>query len=780
VSEHVATSIRHGARTIGDILLELGFVDQERLDAAFERQQVTGQPLGQVLVEVGAITRLELATALAEQWADPSSPGPRWLDDPRSPGTPSGPALTPGDLGEHKSLEPSGLSPRVAALEAAVSELRDSDREPYLAQLQDAVVELARRSAGSEAAAAELAQRVEGSTAALARLRELDAETADTAQRLEAVAAGVEVAVHGLQSDVGEIDTTVQRLSAHVGELAADRTGSDAIEQLRSALEELAMRPAGDPALAARLEDVAARVGALPNASELDELRNAVADLANRPAGDPALADALQELRLVVEGRASSSRDAEIGARVEELGEHVDDLARRHATDLDAAAQLVGLQEQIDGLAAELTIRDGDAAVLATLTETVTELTGRVEALATVAGASVDTEAVDALKSALDELAGRPSGNEGVEARIDALVEHVALLPAATELHELREAVHELAARPAGDPSLAARLDSLATRLEEVAAARDDWRIDELAAQLDTVAARVAADTDERELDDTNDALGNSVAELGARIAEIEARIDTRGDDADQRARIDGVAASLVRLEQALVELAETTPVVDVGAVDALDGRVARLERDRAGGDDLERVARAVEIVRAEVHDRLSSMAAELGGLDGRLRGLSSRPAFEPEAEARVARLELQFGELAATAARHEAGERRVAGSALTGDAAEDIERIRMSIERLGHTIGEQGRAIAELMKMQGGNDVLERLSARVEALEDGGLAPGIGGEGGPPPAGLGTLTRRVDDTDAAVEKLLTQLERMGSSLEWRFRRLEEMVGSGS
>src|SRR5262245_21129201 len=57
-------------RTIGEILLEHGYVTEEELAAAVQRQEETGFPLGQILVEAGAITRLELASALAVQWAD--------------------------------------------------------------------------------------------------------------------------------------------------------------------------------------------------------------------------------------------------------------------------------------------------------------------------------------------------------------------------------------------------------------------------------------------------------------------------------------------------------------------------------------------------------------------------------------------------------------------------------------------------------------------------------------------------------------------------------------
>ena len=62
-------------RTIGDVLLQLGFASDDEIARAIEAQDRTGQPLGQILVEAGAITRLELASALAEQWSAPGTNG---------------------------------------------------------------------------------------------------------------------------------------------------------------------------------------------------------------------------------------------------------------------------------------------------------------------------------------------------------------------------------------------------------------------------------------------------------------------------------------------------------------------------------------------------------------------------------------------------------------------------------------------------------------------------------------------------------------------------------
>ena len=54
-------------RRLGEIFVERGFVTQEELDAALERQRQTGERIGEALVAQGVISKFELAGALAEQ-----------------------------------------------------------------------------------------------------------------------------------------------------------------------------------------------------------------------------------------------------------------------------------------------------------------------------------------------------------------------------------------------------------------------------------------------------------------------------------------------------------------------------------------------------------------------------------------------------------------------------------------------------------------------------------------------------------------------------------------
>ena len=58
------------ARLIGAIFVEKGLITEEQLELALEQQRATGERLGEILVEQFGVERLDLASALAEQWAE--------------------------------------------------------------------------------------------------------------------------------------------------------------------------------------------------------------------------------------------------------------------------------------------------------------------------------------------------------------------------------------------------------------------------------------------------------------------------------------------------------------------------------------------------------------------------------------------------------------------------------------------------------------------------------------------------------------------------------------
>jgi len=55
-------------RRLGDIFVERGIISEEQLHEALEQQRETGGKLGEVLVELGFITRVGLAGVISEQW----------------------------------------------------------------------------------------------------------------------------------------------------------------------------------------------------------------------------------------------------------------------------------------------------------------------------------------------------------------------------------------------------------------------------------------------------------------------------------------------------------------------------------------------------------------------------------------------------------------------------------------------------------------------------------------------------------------------------------------
>ena len=57
------------SRLIGALFVERGLVSESQIRVALELQRETGQQLGQILVERFGVSRKELASVVAEQWA---------------------------------------------------------------------------------------------------------------------------------------------------------------------------------------------------------------------------------------------------------------------------------------------------------------------------------------------------------------------------------------------------------------------------------------------------------------------------------------------------------------------------------------------------------------------------------------------------------------------------------------------------------------------------------------------------------------------------------------
>ena len=61
------TTVKRKSKQLGQILIELGLITPEQLDAALAEHQKTPKALGRVLIDLGMIKEADLVRALAEQ-----------------------------------------------------------------------------------------------------------------------------------------------------------------------------------------------------------------------------------------------------------------------------------------------------------------------------------------------------------------------------------------------------------------------------------------------------------------------------------------------------------------------------------------------------------------------------------------------------------------------------------------------------------------------------------------------------------------------------------------
>jgi chromosome segregation ATPase len=717
-------------RAIGDILLARSLVTEEELDEAVAIQRETGKPLGQILVEAGTISRLELASALAEQWGDAGTisatfPGGSDYVDPTEHHRDSSAqleelrrtrrALEERMLAFERSTSDEqwqqeistgvrALFGRVDALEATLGSLADSDEAKLISDMRLAVVELAQRLESVTTSVESLQTHVEGS----ASVGALQHGLGEIAERIDA-----------LLPRLDDADTRAAAVSARVEEIAQSLV--PALDEVRRAFEssavtqeELSRRldgAASVESVGALHEEMRRTVGDLDVRGRLDELAAVLADMRERPAVDQSWAGRLDELASRIDelaerlelGAGASTGDGEPDPRVDALIARVAELAARPA---------------------------GDPALDARMEET----TARLDALAA-------------------EHAERPVGEHAVESRLDEIARHVDAVAAeiagradAAALGDLARLVAELAERPAGDPGLAARIEHLAEDLEEIAArpAVDpslETRLDELVVQIEELAARPAVDaTLEARLDE----LAERVEQVPARPAE-PGEVDPRVDEL------------LVRIEE-LATRAETGG--EIPAADMAEKLAAADDVARGVAHEVSRITTAWAEQRREVEARLEWLAARIEAMD-----TASQSAPAPA---------------------RDAGDGAPAASA----ADADVEKLRMAVERLMLDFAEHRRALSAAVPSRDLDERVRKLTELVEDLSLGGgaVAAGDGGSAGGAPSGGGSVDRelvkqvralvgRVDEVEASAvagrDTLLARLERIMGTIDWRLQRLE-------
>jgi predicted secreted Zn-dependent protease len=748
VTEHDAGEESSGKRRIGDILLELGFVAEEALAAAAQEQERTGQPLGQILVEHGAITRLELASALAEQWSDQVS-------------------ITPLPL---PSMPPRVVPPQPVHL----------DDDQYAARLQEAVADLTQRvrlpdENPLDGRLVDLAERVEST---VARTQRLEATVATLVESLEGMTTGVEDAfgvlqsgMSGLAMDLARIEMTVTELTARPDEPAVDPALAARVDALWKLVHELAERPHVDDAARGRADELSARLEALADRAALEdvqgslqgmraslddlgELRAAVSELVSRPTGSPDVDARLERLEAGLEQQAAAAPDASA----------VESLAVRLETALSAQSALEGMLGRIDQRL-DAVARDVATRAEASLAEQHATTAARLEAvearLEAELAASTDPEAaraLAALSERIEELSRERHVQEELAARLDGIESRVPTdTVSAADLASVRDQLYQATAArletvearlEAGlasstDPEAAKALAALSERIEELA--RERHAQEELAARLDALDGRLAGLVTGDEL---SDALERTREELTPAPAAPDPRIDATW------ARLDAVE---VRLE---TELASSTDPEAAKALAALSERIEELSRERHAHDELAAMLEALEARVPTETVTGEELAAAI--------------------EERTADLARMIDEKLAVALEGQ-GE----PSGVPESVDEELERFRMSLERLGLSIADHDRALTEMRSSRGISARVEELAERVDALATGAPAPA---DGAAPrsrerysrdlePNEMRQLIRRIEDCEEAAhegrEKLMNRLERMASSIDWRLQRLE-------
>ncbi len=636
-----------GRRSIEEILLEHGHVTREQVDEVIAAEPEAGRPLGQILVEAGTITRLQLASALAEQWSDS--------------GAPIAPPLGLALSGSSNKLEPlpapptpdqSELLSRLRHVEETLLKLATSDGEDESAAFNAAVAEISERLSSAEPAIEELGRRFEAlaaDTSRDGRVDELFVVVGELHERLGSVGQTVDVAVRQSEQLTADAAAEIERvreelsaLTARLPELAeGQEVQLEEVEKLRALFDELSQRPAGDPDLAGQVEDLGAVVQTLSErpssdpalTSQLDtlalrlaeigtrvdvlsaavqstsgddealqELKNALGELAQRPLADPVADRRVDELAAALEELAQRPQfDPAVDVRIAELGVALEELAERPVVDPAAEQRLDALAAALDELgssvAALVAKPDGDPAV----DEKLFEVTARLEELERA-------DVLDELRARLVELAERPAFDPALVDRLAELETRFGALPATEVLAELGD----------GDRALGDRIDGVAARVDEVADAIEQLAGSQVSREVWNEATTAINDRIDGEKD------------LDIRLTGLEVRLAQMGSNGATRAAADPklgaqIAALDARVEQLAAGVAASPAPTDGSeAAPTTSSSVATpatLERD------VEHVLMAIErlSVHLGAHERALTELMGASGVVAQVRELGAR-----------------------------------------------------------------------------------------------------------------------------------------------------------
>ena len=710
------------ARLIGEIFVEKGVITQQQLELALEEQRASGERLGEILVARFGVARLDVASVLAEQWAEYERLSAQEQPQAR-------PAL------HLAAAEPEPESPRESpAGKRPIGEIFVERGFITENQLQDAL-ELQRQTgkrlgeilvSTGRLSRLDLASALADQWAAFQKLRP-PAEPASASARGHVLPVPEVTAPEPSAADVAavaEARTAVHQLGARVDSLAEDaRSWEPALEAAAERLRQ-------------ELAELGARVDAVATAgdwrSDAAALRETVEQLAARAAEQP---DVRQEWRGELAEVAESVR-----ARLERLEQAVGSLPGGEALE-GLRAELAGLRAAFDATTGQPWQGDVDS-----LREAVGGLSDRVEGLA---GSSDEWRAaLTALAARVDSLPGPDGWHEPIaalERRLEAPQRALDELGGAVAQLSERVASLEQATISAGEQDA---IDALRADLAELAR-RHHFSLEGLAERSDRDRSRLeqleAALRDRSR--DTEQALAGVADQLGA----LRAALDERGEALD--ARIDAAGSThAARLEHELQELRTVIAQGEQRANDRVQQAAEELRAQLASALDAAASRHELDELRGELaahaqqtEDRAAGTRAELGGVHARLdhveavlaHATSWPVALEP-LQTRLDEIDARLEELATS--RHAAHEEELADLraeltakietlADTRPGRDELEGVRARLDEVAARVetrdAQDGAATeaAEQAIRDGLADLARRLTASESAhLESGRL----------------------------------------------------------
>lgn len=766
----------HIRRPIGEIFVELGFISSDQLDAALDAQRETGARIGEILVEQGSLTRLDLASALAEQWSALQKLRPPEPAAEPQPWQNGAPVVVKSAVQEWSADDRSlvaALEERLRVVERAASATPwQEDLRLVTASLRSAVGAVEAR---------------------------LDASGAGPPKELVEALDAVNTRIDALESE--SISTELDSLRQALEELSARPVDVEGLSELRDQVERLEARPnpADDVArLASEITTLAARLDEIADVTELTARLDAVASQAEGAhSGLAGLASRVDDLASL------QSRVDELAVRlpgddvITEVKQALSELAARPAdNDLnDQSAEITSLEMRLDQLAArvedvaatsvpdvtpridELAVRIGALADTAPVTES-HELAARLESLEESGRAG--SGALERLATELGELGARTQERldalvsrepesmpiEELRSQIDQLAAAMERESDATPLVEIRVRLDELAASIEREPDsaplaeLRARVDYLSAFMER---APDVTLLDALRSRVDELAVAVERGPDMSSVDGLSFRVGEltsaverasdptPVNELRARVDDLAALAAQRPDTApldDIRARVEELAVA--------VERAEVVGALEA-RVDEMEHRLATATPAEVLRNEMRRVAESTVVERESLEQALFARVEEITAtipredelleLRSRLDEVAARPTEDRALQVRVDDVTARLDDLGAVAGTiadlreslEGLAEVRVADALATGARLAGLEAAVASVAGLE-------------ARIRDGDDLADRsrlLAARLDGTESRLVAVGELEES---VSALTAELKRRPDADALAE----------------------------